>query len=288
MPDFRGFKIIKVTHSKNRNETIDLYFLIIIFIVFISLFGCASNSRTAFNIIEKGRLKKLNDSRLYADSTYIDPRLIDLLNKGVDVNFSSSDGKTLLMAAAFRDQIGVMQLLIKHGADTNAKDKTGNTPLHYLCSKKFYIKYEYEVEAVELLIRNGATINIVNHEGDSPFLKAIKNGTLNVAITLYKNGATIPNGIAILYGAGTRLREVGKETEFGKYLMLSTKPHNIEFVFKTYDKKFGMDVTLEGKPIVLEVNPEAGGFYISNYEIDKLNSRWNVIITQCHRRLKGQ
>ena len=55
-------------------------------------------------------------------------------------------------------------LLIKYGADVNAKDKEGNTPLYLKRNSKHIVK---------LLIENGADVNAKNNEGNTPlyFLK---------------------------------------------------------------------------------------------------------------------
>ncbi|AAR83569.1 CNPV223 ankyrin repeat protein [Canarypox virus] len=51
------------------------------------------------------------------------------------------------------DMIKIVELLLLHGADVNARDKYKKTPLHYAS------KIPYTVEIVELLIANGADIH---------------------------------------------------------------------------------------------------------------------------------
>jgi ankyrin repeat protein len=57
-----------------------------------------------------------------------------LLIAGADVNAHNSNehwGTTPLHAAAHANQAAIAALLIKHGADLNAKDLNGHTPLHH-------------------------------------------------------------------------------------------------------------------------------------------------------------
>lgn len=53
-----------------------------------------------------------------------------LLSEGADVNASDYDGFTPLHAAASRDSIDVVRLLIDAGADVNAQSVKGETPLY--------------------------------------------------------------------------------------------------------------------------------------------------------------
>jgi len=57
------------------------------------------------------------------------------------------------------------ELLIAKGADINAKDEYGWTPLHYAAIKG-------QKEVVELLIAKGADINSKNQSGETPLHEA--------------------------------------------------------------------------------------------------------------------
>ena len=85
------------------------------------------------------------------------------LADGADVNAKDDNGWTPLHWAALSGHKEVSEYLITMGADVNAKDGTGMTPLHYAAAFD-------QKEIVELLLASGADVNAK----DEP--RTIKNG----------------------------------------------------------------------------------------------------------------
>jgi len=85
----------------------------------------------------------------------------ELLEQGADVNARDDIGRTPLHATTSWCFVDVARLLIEHGADVNAKDKEGRTPLHVAVLWR-------AVEIVKLLLEQGADVNAKDKEGRTP------------------------------------------------------------------------------------------------------------------------
>jgi ankyrin repeat protein len=82
-----------------------------------------------------------------------------LLNHRVDKNIKSSDENSTLITAAIFSTPQIIKILSKAGADVNAKDKKGNTPL--MCAARAK-RPSYVLES---LLKAGADVNAIDKEG---------------------------------------------------------------------------------------------------------------------------
>ena len=83
-----------------------------------------------------------------------------------------------IWTAADEGNIEAVKYHIDAGADVNAKDEEGATPLHYAATK----------EITELLIANGADVNAKANGGITPLDYPMSNNDKKIADLLRKHG----------------------------------------------------------------------------------------------------
>jgi ankyrin repeat protein len=118
-----------------------------------------------------------------------------LLNAGANVNVRDKYGDTALILAIEKKQLYIASKLIKAGADVNMRDYTGSTPLMALInsfsqnlSKEDIEQYEI---LFEILLDNGAEIDVKNQQGDHLLLIAARKDLSGFAEYLIQHGIDI-------------------------------------------------------------------------------------------------
>ena len=107
-----------------------------------------------------------------------------LLANGAEVNAKDNYGKTPLHSAAIHNASEAAAALLANGADVNAKDNAGWTPLYAAA-------FRNASEAAAVLLANGADVNAKDNAGWTPlYMVALRNASEAVAVLL-ANGAEV-------------------------------------------------------------------------------------------------
>ena len=111
-------------------------------------------------------------------------RIRNFIEKGADANAMDFYGATPLHYAAVRGNKEVVEFLISRGVQANTGDKDGITPQH--CAAGGGHK-----DIVQILIANGADVNVKDIWGDTPLNYAARDGYVAVVRLLIANGADV-------------------------------------------------------------------------------------------------
>jgi ankyrin repeat protein len=112
------------------------------------------------------------------------------------LNFGSYDSKaTLLHRAAWWGHKEVVEDLIELGANVNAVDGVGGTPLHAAiqsgCTRYLDVIHGPYADVLEVLIQHGAHVNATNNWNMTPLHGAAGYGDVNAVELLIKYGADV-------------------------------------------------------------------------------------------------
>jgi ankyrin repeat protein len=113
-----------------------------------------------------------------------------LIEHNVNIHIRGKDGMSPLHAAAIhwikRNQDDIMEVLLDHGANPNARDDNNATPLHY---SSWWIN-QGTVKGTRLLLKYGAIIDAEDNDGKTPLQLALDHGRDDIATCLKEHGAT--------------------------------------------------------------------------------------------------
>ena len=103
----------------------------------------------------------------------------ELLELGTPVNFADGNGITMLGRAALNHEVEMAKMLIDRGADVNVTDKLGMTPLLWAAASDFG-----DPAMIELLVKAGARTDARNKDGLTALELARKYGHLELVPAL--------------------------------------------------------------------------------------------------------
>jgi ankyrin repeat protein len=106
-----------------------------------------------------------------------------LIDNGADLNSRWRDGSTWLHSASLGD-FHEAEMLLRHGADPNARDDDDETPL-------FAAEHARRADIAELLVSHGANVDAQNNDGWTALHGAVVGGSYEVAKVLLRFGANV-------------------------------------------------------------------------------------------------
>jgi uncharacterized protein len=109
---------------------------------------------------------------------------IELIENGADVNAAQGDGATPLHWAAYKLDVELARLLLRRGAAPSAQNRYGSSPLAEA------VKAAHP-QLVELLLEAGADGNAANQDGETVLMLAARTGNVEVAKQLLAHGVDV-------------------------------------------------------------------------------------------------
>ncbi|XP_075849087.1 ankyrin repeat domain-containing protein 27 isoform X2 [Microcebus murinus] len=111
-------------------------------------------------------------------------KLANVPANGLGVNVTNQDGSSPLHVAALHGRADLIPLLLKHGADTGARNANRAVPLHLACQQGHF-------QVVKYLLDCNAKPNKKDVSGNTPLIYACSGGHHEVAALLLQHGASI-------------------------------------------------------------------------------------------------
>lgn len=168
---------------------------------------CCNGSTDVFDMLTKDRIKKSLAERwnflfpIHIASAFNNNDILcELLQNGADVNLKTTNENywtplTLATGTQMEEnnengritqskRNGTVELLLRNGADINLCKENGASPLYLACQ-------EGHDKIVQLLLSNGADLNKCTKNGASPLTIACQEGHKSIVKTLVHSGANI-------------------------------------------------------------------------------------------------
>ena len=113
------------------------------------------------------------------------------LERGADVDTADNNHSTLLHQASFGGNIKVAHLLLEHGANIDARNKEGHTPLHRGLVRLGDGAGAHYFDTMRLLLEHGADVDALDDAQSTPLHMASEYGSAKATRLLLEHGANL-------------------------------------------------------------------------------------------------
>ncbi|NXT90861.1 ASB10 protein, partial [Anhinga rufa] len=136
-----------------------------------------------------------------------------LLQHGASVNSrTEEENDTALHVAARHGLTDHVQLFLRYGAELEAKNEEGQTPLNAACAQPHQpLDMDRYYRVCQLLVESGASINAADRDRQHPLHLACKNANAQVAELLLARGANVN---VMNYSGNTALHNILQATAY--------------------------------------------------------------------------
>jgi ankyrin repeat protein len=104
----------------------------------------------------------------------------------VDINHS-----TLLHRASYEGRVKFARLLLERGANINARDNIGHTPLHRVLDRFIHDTWADFFDTIQLLLEHGADVDALDNAQSTPLHVASIYGSAKATRLLLEYGASV-------------------------------------------------------------------------------------------------
>ena len=111
-----------------------------------------------------------------------------LHRNGSSVDPRGRSGISTLHSVAYYGDLEMIQVLLDYGADVNAKESTGCTPLNF--TLKYHFK-DLDPRVVPFLLERGSDPNVQANDGLTPLYRASVSGRIEIVHVLVEHGASV-------------------------------------------------------------------------------------------------
>jgi WD40 repeat protein len=250
---------------------------------YTALYYALANNKNDFavKLIEKGaglNIKYKNDETILLKAISINNNFLTnyLIQKGAGLsdimNWRNEKGEYLIHKAVYNGNDTLILCLLNSGADINAQDNEGWTPL-------LDAIFLGNNEIAKLLINKGANVNLCNFENHSAFYLSKQRGSDEISELLIGNGAIqnisprVKPKLTVQMGHTSSISSVSYSPD-GKYALSGSRDETL----KLWDINTGKEIrTFSGHSwMVTSVSFSPDGKYALSGSGDKTLKLWDI------------